>query len=194
MPTHPTRDCKGPCEGTYDIAFFARWGRRALVHGGRRDHICKGCRQDERDARKRRNRARVKARDVRRREADKFIKMGKATSREDFWRRYGWPDVPQVMHDIEHAFANSCPDCRRPFAEMPHGLRDCTLDVIDPEAEPHYGINTRWICLTCNQHKTNTPPDEYGRSRACWAQWRENMKRPWRNTLFPDWMRNLPTD
>jgi hypothetical protein len=74
--------------------------------------------------------------------------------------QFGWePD--RMARDAEESYAGKCDfvdTCGRPYTGMGHGTQDIQLDVIDPTAEPFYGMNTRWICGTCNRRKGATPP------------------------------------
>jgi len=112
--------------------------------------VCNRCLQIQRDEIKQRNRFLAKARRTLNWHATKFGFRPAA-----FASKYGW-DVKQMAHDCEHAAKNGCPYCHMAFAEMANGLRDITLDVYDPHAEPYY-TNTRWVCNTCNSKKQDMP-------------------------------------
>jgi len=90
----------------------------------------------------------------------------------DLRHRYGW-DIDRMAHDLLHTHENTCPYCWQPFSEMEHGLADVTLDVVDPDAEPHYRTNTRWCCASCNREKGRTPPHDWAVKLACWERWRQ---------------------
>jgi hypothetical protein len=64
---------------------------------------------------------------------------------------------------------------------MEHGLADVTLDIIHPELPPYYGINTRWVCMTCNRAKQAMNPGLFGARQKCWAQWSEHQAKMRRN-------------
>lgn len=172
----PLRRCRR-CGGTYSEAFFRAWGDNGRCHQRVRP-VCIGCELTARTERKRRNRSLEKARRTLYHHADKYIRLGVATSRDDFAERFGW-DVRDMAHDIDHATANGCPYCRRPFAEMEHGLADCTLDVIHPDQLPYYRSNARWCCQTCNNEKRRTAPEQWGAKLRDWEQWREWTSHEW---------------
>jgi hypothetical protein len=62
---------------------------------------------------------------------------------------------------MEHAYASVCCYCEKPFAEMPNGIQDITLDIHDRNALPEYKTNTRIICPSCNRLKGTLDPDEW---------------------------------
>jgi RNase P subunit RPR2 len=84
---------------------------------------------------------------------------------------FGWrPDL--VAHDFEHAYANSCCYCEGRYDEMPNGLADLTIDIVDPGAAPYYRTNARPCCATCNREKSRTPPHLFAAKLAGWERWR----------------------
>jgi len=170
------KTCK-KCGGDYAEIFFPSHGTGVTRYSRKwRRNICIGCRQEEKDERKRRNRPLAKARSTFYRHADRFIKGGLAESRQEFAERFGW-DVHQMAHDIEHGYANSCPYCHEAFAEMGHGLSDITLDIVDPEKPPYYTTNVKWICATDNKEKQRTPPEHWGAKLAAWDMWRKQQQK-----------------
>jgi hypothetical protein len=88
--------------------------------------------------------------------------------------QYGWK-VDQMAHDIEHAHKNGCPYCHRSFSEMGGGLSDVSLDIWDPQKQPFYALNTRWVCRTCNKEKQRTPPELFGEVRMSWERWERHQ-------------------
>jgi hypothetical protein len=44
----------------------------------------------------------------------------------------------------------------------------CAIDAF-------YGVNTRWVCLTCNRAKGRTPPELWGAKLICWQQWHSHQ-------------------
>lgn len=138
--------------------------------------ICKGCEQERRDSAKAslQGRARMKAWNCLRSHAEH---LGKSVA--ELRDTYGWI-VDNMTHDILHAFENGCPYCRQPFHEMEHGLANMSLDIVRPGDAPYYGINTQWVCRTCNTEKQRTPPNEWGENlqgRRMWQEWqRKRMK------------------
>lgn len=108
---------------------------------------CIPCEQEQRDARKLANRWVEKARVTRRGHA-KRLGIPVATLEH----HYGW-ELPRMARDLEHAYAGDCPGCGTPFASMPNGMQDLTVDVIDRGGAPVWGVNTRPLCQTDNRRK-----------------------------------------
>lgn len=153
----------------------------------RRRRICQGCEVTARTQAKLRCRSVLKAADTRRRHAKKWIDRGDVRNVRDFGRRFGW-EIKQMAHDIDHAHRNGCPYCFQLFSTMPHGLADVTLDIVDPEDEPDYRTNTRWVCQSCNREKARTPPALWGAKCRAWARWRAEHAADWpQGSLFRDW-------
>jgi len=71
---------------------------------------------------------------------------------------------------------------------MANGHHDLTLDIIDRDAPPVYGANTRWICMTCNRSKGKRSLAEMARLSVCWARWNIWKKKfdidNWAGTMF----------
>jgi anaerobic ribonucleoside-triphosphate reductase len=65
--------------------------------------------------------------------------------------------------DIARAYDHACVDCHVQYIEMKEaaGLANITLDILDRTKPPHYGINTRWICKSCNQRKGTMTPERW---------------------------------
>lgn len=176
--------CHTPYEGLEVEAFFRR---TSSTHRSMRMAVCIGCELTARTRRKQENRPLEKARRTLHHHADKYVLAGSATSRDDFARRYGWK-LEQMAHDIEHAMGNGCPYCWQAFAEMEHGLADCTLDIVNPGQLPYYRTNIRWCCKTCNTEKARTPPDLWGAKLQAWERWRQWTANPYPpDSLFGDW-------
>lgn len=84
---------------------------------------------------------------------------------------FGWrPEL--IAHDLEHAYANSCCYCDGRYDQMPNGLADLTIDIVDPNAPPYYRTNARPCCATCNREKHRTPPHLFAAKLAGWERWR----------------------
>lgn len=132
------------------------------MHSVRRKLRCKECDQSRRDTAKSANRYLVKARGAFNRHAVKFISAGIIRTREELREKYGWK-IEDMAHDMEHAFANSCIQCRRLFSSMPNGLQSIVIDILWPKQPPYYRVNCRWICQTCNSGKRDMDPTDYAR-------------------------------
>ena len=117
--------------------------------------ICPMCEQEARDKHKHQNRAITKARTMLYNHAKKY----KMRPRE-FARKFGW-SIKHMVHDINHNFENWCPYCRQPYKGMGHGLRDLTLDIINPNQLPYY-TNIRYCCSTCNSIKGQRGAETFG--------------------------------
>lgn len=170
------KKCKR-CGATYPAelvlrAFEAR--RKAKVGGSILPplrSICRPCRQGHRDSRKAQDPFLSKAQWTIRKHAKRF-----EIEHSKFVEVYGWR-AEFLAHDAKHAFENGCPDCRRPFSTMRHGIADLTLDITNPAEAPFYGKNTRWICGTCNMKKGKLGATEWGRDAAMWSLWKANQER-----------------
>jgi hypothetical protein len=145
--------------------------------GRDRHSVCKRCEQEQRDKTKRGNRWLVKVDTTTRSHA----RRRGVTAAE--LRSQGW-DRHHMAHDAEHAYANGCQHCRHAFSDMGHGLADLTLDIIDPERPAFYGVNTRWICATCNREKGATPPELWAETVLCHRRWEASQDNPVCPRLF----------
>lgn len=178
------------CGGTYSENFFYKNTRRNICgsHGFHKiyksaETVCVGCQQYERDSRKWENRPREKARRTIRTHAEKYMKLGYVSSKDEFISKYGW-EVGQMAHDIEHGHSNGCPYCQVPFSEMGNGLSDITLDILNPALEPYYTTNTRWACSTCNQAKKRKSPEEWGQYLQDYKEWVRRKRESEANTWY----------
>jgi len=167
----PKQKCE-KCRGWYDrdVAF-----RRSnlLAYAGRKNFhpVCVGCEQTERDTLKHK---------------DPFIEKAHATVRGHAQRRgikkaefislYGW-DIKRVAHILRHGYENTCTYCRRLYSTMLNGIRDITMDIIDPAREPFLETNTTACCQTCNSSKRDMPPDMWARKLRFWREWEANQLR-----------------
>lgn len=173
MTVEALRTCK-ICRGQWPESFFRTIQRRS-VRSTRIAYICIGCEQGKRDARKsdESGRIRQKAKDTIARHARK-LSPTLGISPSEFGRRFGWI-IDHVAHDLKHAYDNGCPDCRHPFKQMPKGLSEMTVDILDPGKPPDWGINTRICCGTCNRAKAVLSPEQWGERRRQWrdyADWK----------------------
>ena len=114
------------------------------------------CRQEQRDRKKHQNRAEEKARQTLYRHAPKYD-MPPIKFAEEF----GW-DIKQMARNITHHFENSCPYCNQPYKNMTYGLRDLTLDIINPNEPPYYTTNVKFCCSTCNSVKGQLDAEAFG--------------------------------
>jgi hypothetical protein len=171
------------CCGEYHEVFFRGAGlSNAYSRHKYLRPVCIGCEQTRRDKHKQSNRARAKVVDAIRRHAERYIRDGLAKTRADFEEDFGW-NISQMLHDLEHAYVNGCPYCNERFSEMGHGLSDITIDICDTRQPPYYGVNTRWVCATCNREKSRTPPELWGAKLICWKRWNEQQGNLERNPL-----------
>ena len=126
--------------------------------------ICIFCEQNGRTERNQRDRWREKM--IRTRKTHS-IKLG--ISVEDLEHKYGWV-IEQMRHDAMFQYQNGCSECHRSFASMDHGLADITLDIWDPRVEPFYGVNTRWVDMTCNRAKGTMVPERWAIRKRLWLE------------------------
>jgi len=119
---------------------------------GGNDRLCYPCRQERRDAIKFANRWVEKARATRRAHAKK-LDISVPVLEHD----YGW-ELARMACELEHAYGGNCPECGQAFVEMPNGIQDLTVDVIDRDAAPVWGVNTRPLCQTDNRRKGIATP------------------------------------
>ncbi len=168
------KECGTTYEGDEVEAFFVHHIRpngHVYIHGR-----CRGCEQDESDKRKRARRSLKKAETAIRTHCHRYnARNGTSLEPKEFALKFGW-DKYRMAHEIEHVHANGCPVCGDSFAEMGHGLRDVTIDIIDPTSPPVYGVNTRWICHTCNIEKQCTPMHLLTAKKQAWRKWRRQQE------------------
>lgn len=181
------RQCK-ECKQWLPERFFPANQKTGLVYkSGWRQRTCMGCRDKIADARKAQNRFIKKAKNAIYNHGQKAIEAGLARNLDEFRALYGW-DVQQMAHDMAHAYENGCPICHGSYKEMGHGLRDLTIDIINPIRPPHYGINTQYICSTDNTRKQRTDPADYGEVMLGWRLWEAHQQQlnqdEWAGTLF----------
>lgn len=77
-----------------------------------------------------------------------------------------------MARSAEHAYLGDCDHCGVPYAGMAHGLADMTLDVIDRTADPVFGVNTQWMCMTGNRQKSTLTMAEWSRECRDSRRWR----------------------
>lgn len=169
-PIHPKQRCE-KCRGWYDrdVAFRLNPGRYTCLRSAPQHRVnCIGCEQTARDTSRHKDPFIEKARWTARRHA-KRLGMKKA----QFVAAYGW-DTARVAHRLRHDYENTCAYCRRPYATMLNGVRDITMDIIDPAREPFLETNTIPCCQTCNSSKRDLPPDMWARKLKFWREWEAN--------------------
>jgi hypothetical protein len=166
------------CRGRFDQeAFFRKNQRRkGVAHICATEYrpVCIGCETTARTEHKKADQWFAKARSTIQRHARRYKKTTK-----EFVRLYGW-DTSRVAHILKHAFDNTCPYCRDPYANMPNPQWQVTMDILDPQKAPFLETNTQPCCQTCNREKSNTPPELWARKLRAWAEWEA-----WRKTRDP---------
>ncbi len=184
---YPTAIC-GKCGGTYDRdAFFRVNVSNAFDTGRQRRPNCIGCELTARSLAKEENRIIVKAITARTRHCAKLAMRhaGRPMDGDEFGETFGW-SIDRMVADIERAEQSACCYCERPFADMPGGLAEITIDIVDPARKPYYKTNCRWCCSTCNSEKSHTAPELWERKLLAWKQWnvRQNAAPEERGLLF----------
>ncbi len=149
------------CPGEFDPIFFRQYNPDGYIN-----LVCIGCEQTRTDQIKLKNRPKHKAAGAIRRHAKKYNM--KPT---EFANKYGW-HLENMVHDLKHTHDNGCMDCREPFASMGHGLQDVSIDITDTLKDPFYGVNTRWICQSCNRLKGSLSPEKWAKKLIAWRQWK----------------------
>jgi len=141
------KTCK-KCGFTADEKWFTNKPRKSA--------ICPMCQQETRDKHKSENRATTKARRIIYSHAKKF-----SIKPIELIKKFGW-DIKRIVHDINRAYENSCPYCYQLYKQMGNGLRDITLDIVNPNKPPYYSTNTKLCCSTCNSIKGQRGVDTFG--------------------------------
>lgn len=141
--------------------------------------VCNACLLTARTEAKLVNRFIAKAKNTFKHHAKAFMEVRKdrpawITAPAELADRFLW-DVARIAHDMEHAWQNGC-ECGQKFQEMPNGLHDLTVDIINPADPPYWGLNTRFICTTCNRKKSRTKPSLWGAMKAAWARWNKRQE------------------
>lgn len=124
------RTCR-KCGFTAPVKWFTKDSHRSRCFSTKTTRaICPMCLQEEKDKRKRQDRAIEKAKGMLYSHAKKY-----GMKPTQFAKKFGW-SIIQMAHDINHNFENWCPYCGGAYQDMGHGLRDLTLDIINPEEPP----------------------------------------------------------
>ena len=173
------------CGGLYKLVGFRRNGHRlGVLHASTTNQrycsICIGCQQTARDERKVFNRWHIKASDTLRRHAPR---LGFSVS--ELIEKFRW-NVERIEHDLRHAYDNTCGYCRHPYKDMGHKLADITLDIVDRDKPPHYDVNVKPCCNTCNREKSTMSPQAWAEKLLYWEEWERNKKIPYRLPLNPE--------
>ncbi len=135
-------------------------------------NICVGCRSEQMMEWQRAHAERTKAISTTNSHA---TRAGMPVS--EFAERYGW-DYAQMEDDIKAAFAvGVCPECERPYDTIHPGLPALSIDIVDPEKDPTYGENTRWVCRMCNSSKQRATPQLWEERKQGWRIWRANREK-----------------
>jgi hypothetical protein len=157
----PMKRCR-QCRQVKPLTEFVANPRKDLLDASNKSDVtdprnyrprCSVCEITNRTEPKNDRRERHKARDTRRRHAERFgIPQAEL---EDY---HGWQLDPMEA-DIIEIRDHGCRRCRVieggvvVYNYTPSGLDDIHLDIIDPNEPPFYGINTEWVCATCNLRK-----------------------------------------
>ena len=146
------------CRGSFeqDVGFRRNPRRVAGILATEFRPTCIGCEQTKRDEERHVDPFLAKARWTIRHHAEKY-----SMAPREFVANYGW-DLERVAHLMRHAFDNTCVYCRRSYNSMLNGVRDVTMDIVDPARPPHLETNTTPCCQTCNSENAICRPI-YGR-------------------------------
>lgn len=167
-----TRSHCSRCRGSFeqDVGFRRNpGGRKAGILAFRA--VCIGCEQTKRDDERHIDPFLSKARWTIRHHAEKY-----SMAPREFVANFGW-DVERVAHLMRHAFDNTCVYCRRAYSSMLNGVRDVTMDIVDPARPPHLETNTTPCCQTCNSEKRDLAPDIWARKLRFWREWEEHQRK-----------------
>jgi 5-methylcytosine-specific restriction endonuclease McrA len=160
------------CKRIYPEEFFRRKAdfRPSRSNAFERQARCKGCEITARNEAKQRDRWAAKARDTLRRHSRRL-----GISVIELERKFGWA-VDRIVHDMRHAYENTCAYCWEAYEAMGHGHADVTLDIVDPTREPFYRSNVRMCCQTCNREKSRMSPERWEKIRGAWAFYRDYLR------------------
>lgn len=170
------------CGGKYDFAFFhlrrGAKGNPILPTAGQlyRDH-CIGCETTSESEELITERSlRRKAMGTRHRHGMKLAEQNMIKDPGDLEEVYNW-SIDRMIDDIKRVRAEGCSYCELPVDIVGQGLRSITLDIFNPDQEPHYSTNVRWCCGKCNSEKQRISPAVWGARLSMWHQWRRNQER-----------------
>jgi hypothetical protein len=176
----PTKRCAS-CGGEYLFAFFRHntniHGSRTLTRTAQPYHDrCIGCEAKSKGEELKNQRLRRKAIGTRRRHAAKLRELGKLRSEGDLENLYGW-SLERMIENINNVIKEGCPYCLQLPNVAEEGLGIVTLDILNPNDEPHYSTNVRWCCTRCNSVKQRISPTTWGARLSMWSLWRRNQIR-----------------
>lgn len=187
----PCKRCGFPADERWYTQSHTKKGYLLINSENRPHSVCPACLQEERDRRKTQNRALSKARTAIYTHCRKYNhRHNLELSPTDFGKRFGW-DIKQMAHDINHAYENGCPYCGHSFKGMGNGLRDLSIDIINPESEPYYATNTKYCCFTCNSEKGQRGADAFGLSLAEYRRREEWLKSKFGTSIKPQFRMDL---
>jgi len=176
--TPRTKRCLS-CGGDYLLAFFHRANNRINRSTNAAEFYrdrCMGCEASSRREEQMNQRLRRKAKETRRRHGSRLKELGVIKDHGDLEEVYGW-SLERMVEDIKHVIAEGCSYCLQPVSIAEHGLGVVTLDILNPQHQPHYSTNIQWCCARCNSEKQRTSPDVWGARRSMWRLWRLNQDR-----------------
>lgn len=108
---------------------------------------------------------------------------------------YGW--TTEAMHaDFDDFMLGKCPcGCNRYALDLE--LREISVDIVNPELPPVWGVNTRWMCVPGNRTKANKThatriADELRRLRLNLPVTHREPPPPPRQQTLDLWHDNLP--
>jgi hypothetical protein len=81
---------------------------------------------------------------------------------DNFCLTYRW-SIKQLAKDFADALYGKCPYGHEQFSTL---LYDLTIDIMNPNEPPDYGLNTRIVCRRCNCEKGGKTLAEYARWKA----------------------------
>ena len=135
---------------------------------------CIGCETSGKSRELTHRRLRKKAIGTRRRHGVKLSEQGVIKDPEDLEGIYGW-SLDRMIAGIGQVITEGCPYCQEPIDIVEHGLGIVTLDIFNPDLEPHYSTNVRWCCVRCNAEKQRITPALWGARLSMWRLWRRNQ-------------------
>ena len=170
------------CGGDYDFAFFhprgtAKGGPVFPIAGQLYRDRCIGCETASQSEELTTEQSlRRKAMGTRHRHGMKLAESNMIKNPDDLEEIYNW-SIDRMIDDISRVMEEGCSYCEQPVDIVGQGLRSITLDIFNPEQEPHYSTNVRWCCAKCNSEKQRISPGVWGARLSMWHLWRRNQER-----------------